>query len=205
MAADVWFSAADLTHNQVLLESGNGTQGISLTLGDADANGSFNDLRFRVLGVSGDSLTVTVPINAFANPLTDFVNATAVFSDNDNARFVELYVNGALAGRVDGTLGSAASLRWDGYDDAGLGKTGGSGLGGANGGAGDQPFNGAFKGKMAEELLELRPHPRQIASNYNAKLDPVSFGVKAMTGATLVPAARPTKVCSAPPNRIRCR
>lgn len=194
VAADVWFSAADLTHNQVLLESGNAAQGVSLTLGDADSNGSFNDLRFRVRGVSGDALTVTVPINSFANPLTDFVNATAVFSDNDNARFVELYVNGALAGRVDGTLGSAASLRWDGYDDAGLGKTGGSGLG-ANAGAGDLPFVGVFKGKMAEvSYWNHALTPGQIANNYNAKLDAVSFGVKAMTGATLVPAARPTRV-----------
>ncbi|MBA4106282.1 MAG: hypothetical protein C0485_11035 [Pirellula sp.] len=194
VAADVWFSAADLTHNQVLLESGNGTQGISMTLGDADANGSFNDLRFRVLGVSGDSLTVTVPVNSFANPLTDFINATAVFSDNDNARFVELYINGSLAGRVNGTLGSAASLRWDGYDDAGLGKTGGSGLG-ANGGAGALPFNGAFKGKMAEvSYWNYALTPNQIANNYNAKLDAVSFGVKAMTGGTIVPTARPTNV-----------
>lgn len=193
VAADVWFSAADLTHNQVLLESGNATQGISLTLGDADGNGSFNDLRFRVRGLSGDALTVTVPVNSFANPLADFINATAVFSDNDNARYVELYVNGALAGRVDGTLGSAASLQWDGYDDAGLGKTGGSGLG-ANAGAGDLPFNGAFKGKMAEvSYWNYALTPSQIASNYNAKLDAVSFGVKAMTGATLLPAARPTK------------
>ncbi|QDT71966.1 sulfatase-like hydrolase/transferase [Lacipirellula limnantheis] len=194
VAADVWFRADNLSHNQILLESGDATTGLSLTLGDADANGSFNDLRFRVRGASGDALTVTVPINNFANPQTDFINATAVFSDNDNARYIELYINGALAGRVDGTLGSAASLLWDGYDDAGLGKTGGSGLG-ANGGTGALPFNGAFTGKMAEvSYWNYALTPAQIAGNYNAKLDAVSFGVKAMTGSTITPLARPTNV-----------
>lgn len=194
VAADVWFRTADLTHNQVLLESGDGTTGLSLTLGDADANGSFNDLRFRVLGQSGEAVTVTAPLNTFANPLTDFVHATIVFSDSDSDRFVSLYINGALAGRTNGTLGSAGSLRWDGIDDAGLGKMGGADIGG-KGGTGDLPFNGVFKGSMAEvNFWNYALTPAQVANNYNAKLDAVSFGVKTLTGASLVPAARPTNM-----------
>lgn len=194
VAADVWFRTADLTHNQVLLESGDATMGLSLTLGDADANGSFNDLRFRVRGQSGADVTVTAPLNTFANPLTDFVHATIVFSDSDSDRFAAVYINGALAGRTNGTLGSAGSLRWDGIDDAGLGKMGGAGLGGSGTGAGD-PFVGVFKGSMAEvNFWNYALTPAQVANNYNAKLDAVSFGVKSMTGSALVPAARPTKV-----------
>ena len=194
VAADVWFRTADLTHSQVLLESGDGTMGLSLTLGDADANGSFNDLRFRVRGQSGEAVTVTAPLNAFANPVTDFVHATIVFSDSDSDRFASLYINGALAGRTNGTLGSAGSLRWDGIDDAGLGKMGGAGIGGS-GGAGALPFSGVFKGSMAEvNFWNYALTPAQVANNYNSKLDAVAFGVKSMTGATIVPAARATNV-----------
>ena len=64
---------------------------LMVTLGDADANGSFNDLRFRVRGQSGEAVTVTAPLNAFANPVTDFVHATIVFSDSDSDRFASLY------------------------------------------------------------------------------------------------------------------
>ena len=199
VAADVWFRTSDLTHNQVILESGDGTTGLSLTLGDADANGSFNDLRFRVRGQSGEAVTVTAPLNTFANPTTDFVHATIVFSDSDSDRFASLYINGALAGRTNGTLGSAGSLRWDGIDDAGLGKMGGAAIGGAllstNGAASDLPFNGVFKGSMAEvNFWNYALTPAQVANNYNSKLDAVSFGVKSVTGNAVTPAARPTSV-----------
>jgi len=191
---DVWFRASNLNHNQVLFESGDGTKGLSLTLGDADSNGSFNDLRLRVLGANGQNLTATVPINAFANPTTDFIHATAVFNDSDADRYVELYVNGALAGRVNGTAGSANSLFWDGYDTAGLGKMAGTGIG-ANGGTGDLPFNGGFTGQMAAaDFWNYALTPSIVASNYNAKLHAVGFGVKTVSNGAQLPAARPTNV-----------
>jgi arylsulfatase A-like enzyme len=193
-STEVWFRASNLTHNQVLWESGDGNTGISMTLGDADANGSFNDLRFRVRGANGQALTVTVPIDSFANPVNDFVNATAVFNDSDADRFVELYVNGALAGRTIGTPGPDGSLRWDGYDQAGLGKAAGAALG-ANGGTGALPFNGGFTGQMAGvNFWNHAINASTIAGNYNSMLDPVSLGVLSRTGGTLVPAARPTNL-----------
>jgi hypothetical protein len=194
VAADVWFRADNLTHNQILLESGDGTTGLSLTLGDADANGSFNDLRFRIRGANGDALTVTVPINTFADPTADFVHATAVFNDDSANRYAEIYINGALAGRVDGIQGDEASLRWDGYDDAGIGKAGGAGLG-ANAGTGPLPFNGTFAGKIAGvNFWNHAVTPLQVAANYNSKLDPVGFGVSSVAGSSLVPESRPTDV-----------
>jgi arylsulfatase A-like enzyme len=193
-AVDLWFRAANLNHNQVLFESGDATSGLSLTLGDADANGSFNDLRFRVRGANGQSLDVTVPINSFANPVTDFIHTTAVFSDNDSNRYLELYVNGALAGRVNGLSGSENSLQWDGYDQAGLGKAAGAGLG-ANGGTGALPFNGGFTGQIAAvNFWNHAVTSSTIASNYNAMLDHVALGVRSLGGDSMVPFARPTSV-----------
>ena len=191
---DMWFRADALNHNQVLFESGDAAKGLSLTLGDADANGSFNDLRLRVLGANGQALTATVPINTFADPTTDFIHATAVFNDSDADRYVEVYVNGALAGRVAGTAGAANSLFWDGYDMAGLGKMAGAGVG-ANGGPGALPFNGGFTGKMAAaDFWNTALTPSMVAANYNAKLHAVGFGVKMVSGGALLPAARPTNV-----------
>jgi hypothetical protein len=191
---DLWFRANNLTHNQVLLESGDAGKGLSLTLGDADGNGSFNDLRFRVLGANGESLTATAPINALANPVTDFIHAAAVFSDNDNNRYVELYINGALAMRVDGVAAPTHTHNWDGWDQAGLGKSAGTGIGG-NGGTGLLPFNGGFTGQMAAVgFWNQALAGGAIAGNYNAMLDPVSFGVRNASGGALSPAARPTNV-----------
>jgi arylsulfatase A-like enzyme len=193
-STEIWFRASDLTHNQVLWESGDGTTGISMTIGDADANGSFNDLRFRVRGANGQALTVTVPIDSFANPVSDFINATAVFNDSDADRYVELYVNGALAGRTIGTPGPDGSLRWDGYDQAGLGKAAGAALG-ASGGTGALPFNGGFIGQMAGvNFWNHAINASTIAGNYNSMLDPVSLGVLSRTGEAVVPTARPTNL-----------
>jgi hypothetical protein len=192
---DLWFKATNLSHNQVLWESGDGAKGISLTLGDADSNGSFNDLRLRILGANGQALTATAAIDAFANPTADFIHATAVFNDSDADRYVELYVNGARVMRVNGITGSANSLFWDGYDGAGLGKMGGAGLG-ANGGPGSElPFNGGFTGRIASaDFWNYALTSSQVAANYNSKLHAPSYGVKMVSGGAVVPGARPTNV-----------
>jgi arylsulfatase A-like enzyme len=190
-SVDMWFRTAGLNRNQVLFEAGDGTSGLSLTMGDADGDGSFNDLRFRIRGQNGQAYDVTAPIDGFANPVADFVNATAVVNDNENNRYLELYVNGALAGRVDVPLGVANSLTWDGYDQAGLGKAAG-GLGGFAG-AGNLPFNGGFLGQIAEvDFWNHAIAANAIAANYNAKLDPTSLGMLASTGSAFVPLSRPT-------------
>ena len=96
----------------MLVESGDANAGLSLTLGNADGIGGSNDLRLRVRGATGESIDLTVPINRFADPTKDFINATAVFNDSNDSRYVELYVNGALAGKTLGQL--AASIACSG-------------------------------------------------------------------------------------------
>jgi hypothetical protein len=193
-SVDMWFRAAGLNRNQVLFETGNGVAGMSLTLGDADASGAFNDLRFRVLSANGQAYDITTPLDTFANPTADFVNATAVVSDVDADRFIELYVNGALAGRVNVPAGAANSLDWDGFrqlDQAGMGGANG-GLGAA-GGPGNLPFNGTFVGQIAEvDFWNQAISAVTVAQRYNAKLDPVGLGIQNSAGGAVVPAARPT-------------
>ena len=190
-SVDMWFRTAALNSNQVLFEASDGTSGLSLTMGDADGNGSSNDLRFRIRSTNGQAYDITAPINSFANPVSDFVNATAVVNDSDANRFIELYINGALAGRVDVPSGAANSLSWDGFDQAGLGKAAG-GLGG-QGGGGNLPFNGGFRGQIADvSFWNHAIAATTIAANYNAKLDPTFLGIRSRTGNASVPSSRPT-------------
>ncbi len=200
---EFWIRLDSLTQEQILFESGDGSAGISATLGDADADGLANDVRMRVLGLAGadtggagtlNDLTVTAKIDRFANPGDDFIHVVAVFNDDENDRYGEIYVNGTLAARVDGLTGATQSINWDGYDRAGLGGIGGSGLGG-NGGTGDLPFNGGFQGDMA--LVKFYNHAltsSTIRGNYNSVLDPVDFGIHSVTGGAVTPVERPSNV-----------
>jgi hypothetical protein len=172
-------------------------------VGDADSDGKTNDLRFRILGLTGpngglggvlNSLTVTAPIDRFADPQGDFVHIVTVFNDDPNDRYGEIYVNGALAAHVDGLTGVEQSLQWDGYDNSGLGNVGGNGIGG-NGGSGDLPFSGGFRGQMA--LFRFRNHvvsASTILDSYNSVLEPVDYGIHSVAGSALVPVIRPANV-----------
>lgn len=202
---ETWFRTDAMTGNQVLFESGDGSAGISLTLGDSDGNGKSNDLRFRVLGSSGASLTATVPIDAFTNPTANAVQAFAVFNDDNANRYIELYVNGALAARIDGTAGAAGSMQWDAHNtawldfqQAGIGNIAGTGTGGGlggNGGGGALPFSGAFRGDIAGVgFFNYAISAATIASKYNAQLHPASFGLKGATGAAAIASTRPVNV-----------
>ncbi|MGI9429990.1 MAG: sulfatase-like hydrolase/transferase, partial [Bythopirellula sp.] len=200
---EFWVRIDSLTGEQVLLESGDGTGGISATLGDADSDGQANDLRFRILGLTGpdggldgtlNNLTVSTKIDHTADPTKDFIHLVTVFNDDPNNRYGEIYVNGALAGRVDGLSGIEQSLQWDGYDDSGLGNIGGSGLGG-NGGAGDLPFSGGFAGEFS--LVRFYNHALSagtIQNSYNDGLAPAAHGIAGTAGDVFVPFARPTNV-----------
>ena len=201
---EFWIRLDTLTQEQILFESGGVDDGISVTLGDADSDGLTNDVRFRVQGFVGtdggdpnqppQELTVTAKVDRFANPVRDFLHVVTVFNDDPNDRYGEIYVNGALAARVNGLLGVDQSLQWDGYDGAGLGNVGGSELGG-NSGTGDMPFVGGFQGDMA--LVRFRNHAifsSQIASNYNSVLGPADFNIEFLGGDTEVPAERPTNL-----------
>jgi arylsulfatase A-like enzyme len=197
-----WVRLDSLAQEQILFESGGVQDGISVTLGDADSDGLTNDVRFRVQGFVGpdggdpnlplQELTVTAKIDRFANPERDFINVVTVFNDDPNDRYGEIYVNGALAARVNGLLGAEQSLQWDGYDGAGLGNVGGSELGG-NSGSGNLPFSGGFQGEMA--LVRVRNHSisaSQVASNYNEFLAPTNYNLVSLGGDAQVPVERPT-------------
>jgi arylsulfatase A len=198
---EFWVKFDTLQQNQVLFESGDGSAGISVTLGDSDNDGIKNDLRFRVLGKVGadngaagtlTDYTITTKINEFANPTQDFVHLTTVFNDDPNNRYQEIYVNGALAGRLTAPTGTDNSPQWDGYDMAGLGGTGGNGLGG-NGGAGNLPFLGGFRGDFAKvKFYNYAVTPTLIRDNYNAALSPVNHAIASSTGSISLPSVRPT-------------
>ncbi|WP_428308295.1 sulfatase-like hydrolase/transferase [Lacipirellula sp.] len=194
MSAQVWFRVDDMQGSGILMESGDGTNGMSLTLGNADGVGGSNDLRFRVLGANGEALTLDVPIDRFADPTKDFIQATAVYNDSNTDRYLQLYINGALAGQINGQLGEAHSLQWDGYDRAGLGNVGGEGLGAA-GGTGVQPFTGGFRGEMASaKFTNYALTPTSVLANYNSALAPTMFGIKSFAGGATTATQRPSSV-----------
>lgn len=198
---EFWLRLDSMTNEQLVFEAGKSTMGLSLTLGDADGDNSENDLRFRVLGSGGHQLSVTVPIDQFADPVADFVHVAAVINDSTENRYVELYVNGALAGHVDGTTGTT-EINWDDHHLASLGAVRtsdwqGDTLGAATG-SGDLPFAGGnLRGSIAAFRIEnYAVTPQQVLESYNEKLDPVGFGVTAVEdGASLV-AERPSSVAS---------
>jgi arylsulfatase A-like enzyme len=199
-SVELWLRTDSLEQNQVLFESGDARAGMSITLGDADGNGVKNDLRFRILGVSGESLTATVPIDKFADPTKEFIQATAVFSDAATDRYAEIYINGALAARVNGLNGTTRTLVWDaqnlqwiGFSEAGLGGAGGA-LG-ANGGTGALPFAGSYRGDIAGvNFYNYALSPAMVQSNYNDALTPVWFGVMEANDSAVIPLQRPVDV-----------
>src|SRR5690606_15558211 len=107
---EFWIQLDSLAHNQVIFESGDANKGLSLTLVDSDSDGLTNDLRCCLRGLTGadtgetgitKELEITAKIDRFANPQADFVHLAAVFNDDPTNRYAEIYVNGALAGRVN--------------------------------------------------------------------------------------------------------
>lgn len=198
-----WVKLDSLTNDQVLFETGDGQKGLSLSFGDNDADGKKNDLRFRLLGLTGadqggegmlKELVVNAKIDRFANPVADFVHLAAVYNDDPADRYAEIYVNGALAGRAQGELGTDKSLMWDGYDSAGLGNMAGSGLGAA-GGEGSLPFTGGFRGSIASMRFQnFAVDSNMILKNYNDALYRVGHGIASFSGQTTIPGARPADV-----------
>jgi arylsulfatase A len=205
---EMWVKVDSFNTPQLLFESGGSTQGISLTLGDGDGDTRADDLRFRILGKTGNNLTITADIAKFMDPTKDFVQITAVIKDQDTNRGAELYLNGALIGQAAGALGNAP-LDWDSPFYASLGRvmpldpwgnfqgTGLSGdsMGGSTG-TGTLPFTGnALKGHVAEfSFHNFALSASDIQSSYNEKLAPVGYGVASVAGGGLVPGQRPTNL-----------
>lgn len=201
---EFWVRLDSLAQNQVLFETGDASKGLSLTLGDGDSDGLTNDLRFRIRGLTGadegdagvtKELEITAKIDRFANPVADFVHLAAVFNDDPTNRYAEIYVNGALAGRVNGLSGTTESIMWDGFDMAGLGNVGGNGLGAA-GGSGNLPFAGTgLRGSVAlMRFNNFSIDSSAVLDRYNSFLDPVMSGIAATMGDAVVPSNRPAHV-----------
>ena len=148
---EFWLRVDALGQEQVLFESGDGLSGLSITLGDSDGDSQADDVRFRILGLDGNHLTVTTDLDQFADPTQQFTQLVAVFSDDPLNRSVQIYINGVLRAQVAGVDGPD-EIDWDGFDEAGLGRIGGNELGG-NGGAGDLPFAG---GNLVGEIAMFR-------------------------------------------------
>jgi hypothetical protein len=103
-------------------------------------------------------------------------------------------VNGALAGKKLGQLGSEHSLQWDSYDNAGLGNMGGTGVG-ANGGTGALPFTGGLRGEIAaSNFYNYALTSAQVLSDYNSVLNPVNFGIASFGGGATAPSQRLSSV-----------
>lgn len=189
----------DLSSEQILFESGSTAHGVSLTLGDADGDGVHDEARFRILGDDGKHLTVTADIDAFAAPTRDFVNLTAVFSDDPTNRFAELFVNGASIGRADGAAGVENSLRWDlflpFFNQASLGGVLGTQLGGGSG-DGPQPFaGGSLRGQIASfRFINHAIDSQQAQNNYANLLASPTAGIVSTTGDAATIDARPVSV-----------
>ncbi|WP_145289124.1 LamG-like jellyroll fold domain-containing protein [Pirellulimonas nuda] len=198
---ELWVKFKDLAAEQTLFESGHTTEGLSLTVGDADANGRFNDLRFRALGDDGQSLTTTVALDQFVNPTSEFIHIVGVINDSPTDRYTAVYVNGALLGRTNGVLGAAGSIDWDGYINQGdalatIGKVAAANLGGNSGPAGTRPFSG---GGLSADLSQI--HFRnyalsdaEVRGEYNLRLAPVGWGVLAAGGNAFLATERPSDV-----------
>ncbi len=142
-----------------------------------------------------NELTIDAKADRFANLTSDYVHLAAVYNDDPENRYAEVYVNGALAGRINGLLGADESIRWDGYDYAGLGNVGGDGLGG-NGGTGNLPFAGSgLRGSMkAVRFYNYAITGLDIQESYNSVLHPVDFGTHSKSGDIAFPTVRPSDV-----------
>ncbi|WP_168206855.1 sulfatase-like hydrolase/transferase [Lacipirellula limnantheis] len=197
---ETWVKFDSLTSQQLIFEAGSSNQGLSLTVGDADGDSMADEVRFRVLGKAGNQLTVTAPMNSFADPTQDYVQLTTVVNDGAAGRYIELYVNGALMARADGAAGFA-SLDWDSYFRASMGRLSApeilySDTLGAAGGAGPLPFSdGNLTGDVASfKFLNKALTSDEIRTRYNAVLNPVSWGLDQLTGQSAVPIYRPTNL-----------
>ncbi|WP_425397494.1 sulfatase-like hydrolase/transferase [Aeoliella sp.] len=149
----MWVKLDDLDNSHTLLESGDPDAGLSLTIGDADSDGSNDDARFRVVGDSGEYLSVTGDISTLGDFVTDFAQLTIVYDDSPDARSLQIHVNGQLLAETMGMVGEEHSLHWDNYiqglHSAKLGAFIAGEEGGA-GGAGDLPFLGnGLRGEIA--------------------------------------------------------
>ncbi|MCA9234161.1 MAG: sulfatase-like hydrolase/transferase, partial [Planctomycetales bacterium] len=130
---EFWLRADALDQGQLLLETGGTTRGLSISLGNADGDGQFDDVRLRASDSSTNQAIVVTASLAATDVTSQFVHLVAVIDENalDNSQAARIYLNGVLAAESDVVL-NGTKVDWDGSGEAGLGMIQG-GLGAANG------------------------------------------------------------------------
>ena len=187
------FGAMDQPH--ILFETGGLREGMSVTFGDGDEDGDFDEVRFRARDDDGDSIVVTTEFDLFGDPLRDFFQVVATLNDNPMDRSAAIFINGTLFAHVDGEAGEDAHINWDIGGGAALGARGDGALGGM-GGRMDVPFTG---GKFNGDLSVFRFYnyalgADDVLDSYNAMLDDVGVGIRTVRGDARVPGERPGDV-----------
>ncbi|MEN1679068.1 MAG: sulfatase-like hydrolase/transferase [Planctomycetota bacterium] len=193
-AFQLWVKLDNLDNEQVLFEAGDAGQGLSLSLGDADGDGSHDDLRFRLLvGNSGEALTVTAPLGVYADATQDFVQLSAVVNDTVGDRYIELFINGRSVGRTAGI----GVLDWDNTDFARIGaRIEDPASIGAASGSGDPAFiGGRIVGSVTNFHFRNRfMTPLEVQQSFAERLTHPAFGLTTLTGDAASPGLRPVGV-----------
>ena len=145
---DFWIMLGDLSTDAIFFETGGGTYGASVTIGDGDVlgdddpedTGRRDDLRF-VLGGTGANTHLALDMDLPDTVTSQFHHVACVYDGQD----MILYLDGLEAARH---ATGASNTRWQGTDAFGLLGQGGSSLG-ANGGSGTLPFFNNWVGAKA--------------------------------------------------------
>ncbi len=198
VSVELWLRLDDLSGQRMLFEAGRDFQGFSLSMGDADSDGFGDDLRFRLVSLSGESATLTVDASQHGNLDRDFVLVTAVVDDTPGQRHIELFLNGTSTGTAEFS-NTSALLDWDHINLTEIGArspvSSNAGIGG-NSGAGDLPFvSGGLRGQLAGfSIHNFRLDASEILNRYNSVLDRPDFGIVATQGDTTIVVNRPANV-----------
>ncbi|TWT77713.1 Arylsulfatase precursor [Posidoniimonas polymericola] len=174
---EFWFRSSDLDNGQVLLESGGGARGLSITLGGGDAN---PEVRLRLADNGAGKALVTTASLADADVFDEFVHLVAVVDETDaGGQIASLYVNGVLASQSHDVIGGG-NVDWDGPGNAGIGMVA-TVLGGING-PGLAPFGTAgFEGDLARfSFLNTALTPEEVAARFAAVPEPTSAAAAAV-------------------------
>lgn len=170
---DFWIMLGDLSTDAIIFETGGGTHGASITVGDGDLIGDDDagapdrrdDLRV-VLGGSGTNHRLILDMDLPDTVTSQFHHVAVVYDGQD----LILYLDGSEV--VRHPTGSAQN-QWQGTDAMGLLGQGGSAIGG-DGGTGLRPFKDTFTG--AKALAVFRYYDRGLTAqevyvNYRAEAD----------------------------------
>ena len=170
---DFWMMLGDLSGDAVFFETGGGTHGASITIGDADLVGDDDpaetdrrdDMRV-VLGGTGTSARLVLDMDLPDTVTSRFHHFAVVYDGQD----LIIYLDGMEATRH--ATGSDQN-QWQGTDPMGLLGMGGSAIGG-DGSAGTRPFKDSRQGAKACAAFRWYDRgltPDEVYGNYRAELN----------------------------------